>query len=357
MVDICVWLSLIRLPPITEQLNFGNRSNRLTLTLDCMAKIAKMKESKDAKDLTSIDIYPRSTPEEVLERCATANAVLTNKNTFDAQTLDRLPQLRYIGLLSTGTNVVDLLAAQSRNIAVTHIPGYATDSVAQLAVAMILQHATALATYQRLGSDGRWACQPDFSLPGAPTYECAGKHVALLGQGNIGRAIRRSLEALGMTVHPVQLPGRPAKPGYLTMDQALPQAAIVVLACPLTNDTRHLMNADTLSLLPASCHIVNIARGPLVDEQALLSACHDRPHLFYSSDVLSTEPPPQDHPFFHHAQIALTPHVAWSTIEARQRLRHLAIDNLMAWISDLNNLLDLAVPRSATIVREIYCLF
>ena len=132
-----------------------------------------------------------------------------------------------------------------------------------------------------------------FSLPGAPTYECAGKHVALLGQGDIGRVIRRSLEALGMIVHPVQLPGRPAKPGYLTMDQALPQAAIVVLACPLTDSTCHLINAEILSLLPASCHIVNIARGPLVDEQALLSACHERPGLFYSSDVLSTEPPPQ----------------------------------------------------------------
>ena len=276
--------------------------------------------------------YDRTRPEEVIERCADAEAVLTNKVIFSAETMAALPRLRYIGVLATGFNVVDTEAARERGIVVTNIPAYSTASVAQLVFAHLLNVTNAVAHYAE--ARYRWPSSPDFLWTDTPLTELAGKTFAIYGFGHIGGAVARIALAFGMRVLAVTSRDAAALPAgveKVSWEVALHEADVLSLHCPLTPSTRAMINAETLACMKSTAILINTGRGPLVDEQALASALHKGHLTAYCADVLSTEPPASDNPLLSAPRCYLTPHIAWATCEARTRLIAIAVANLQAF--------------------------
>ena len=276
--------------------------------------------------------YDRTRPEEVIERCADAEAVLTNKVIFSAETMAALPRLRYIGVLATGFNVVDTEAARERGIVVTNIPAYSTASVAQLVFAHLLNVTNAVAHYAE--ARYRWPSSPDFLWTDTPLTELAGKTFAIYGFGHIGGAVARIALAFGMRVLAVTSRDAAALPAgveKVSWEVALHEADVLSLHCPLTPSTRAMINAETLTCMKSTAILINTGRGPLVDEQALASALHKGHRTAYCADVLSTEPPASDNPLLSAPRCYLTPHIAWATCEARTRLIAIAVANLQAF--------------------------
>ena len=276
--------------------------------------------------------YDRTRPEEVIERCADAEAVLTNKVIFSAETMAALPRLRYIGVLATGFNVVDTEAARERGIVVTNIPAYSTASVAQLVFAHLLNVTNAVAHYAE--ARYRWPSSPDFLWTDTPLTELAGKTFAIYGFGHIGSAVARIALAFGMRVLAVTSRDAAALPAgveKVSWEVALHEADVLSLHCPLTPSTRAMINAETLACMKPTAILINTGRGPLVDEQALASALHKGHLTAYCADVLSTEPPATENPLLSAPRCYLTPHIAWATCEARTRLIAIAVANLQAF--------------------------
>jgi len=294
----------------------------------------------DLAALGELIIYPRTSSTEVIARCAGAAAVLTNKVVIGAETLGALPELRYVGVLATGTNVVDLDAARARGVAVTNVPGYAAEAVAQLAFALVLHLTHDVAGHAAAVKAGAWAAQPDFCFFVQPVVELAGKTLAVIGSGAIGGAVARIGEAFGMRVLRAAAPGAPARAGEarVALDEALPLADVVTLHCPLTPATRGMVGAGFLAALPRGAILINTSRGPLVDEEALRAALASG-HLGGAGlDVLATEPPPPDHPLLDAKapwarRLVVTPHIGWGTREARARLARAAAGNLRAFLA------------------------
>ncbi len=290
--------------------------------------------------LGELAIYPRTAPGEVLARCRGAFAVLTNKVVLGAEALEALPDLRYVGVLATGTNVVDLGAARARGMAVTNVPGYAADAVAQLAFALILHLTHDVAGHAAAVKAGAWAAQPDFCFFRQPLLELAGKTLAVIGSGAIGGAVARIAEGFAMHVLRAAVPGAPARDGIarVKLEEALPEADVVSLHCPLTEATRGMVDARFLALMKPGAILVNTSRGPLIDEAALIAAL-DAAHLRGAAlDVLAVEPPPADHPLLDPAapwaaRVIVTPHIGWGTVEARRRLQRAVIRNLEAFLA------------------------
>jgi glycerate dehydrogenase len=283
-------------------------------------------------------VYPRSTPDEVVPRCANASVVLTNKVVFNNATLGALPRLRYLGVTATGINVVDPVTCAHRGIAVTNVPNYSTASVAQLVVAMVLHFLQRVAAHDARVKAGEWARSPDFTLRVEPMTELAGKVAVIVGYGAIGQSVGRVFSALGMEVVPAQVPGTPARADRPPLLDALPRADVVTLHCPLTDATRGMVNAQFLGALKPTALLVNTSRGPLVDEGALLAALQAGQLGGVALDVLSQEPPPRSHPLLDPAasfapRILVTPHIAWATQEARSRLVTESIRNVEAWLN------------------------
>lgn len=283
--------------------------------------------------------YERTRPEQTVERCRGAAAVLTNKVVMSAEVIAALPQLRYIGVLATGYNVVDLQAARDHGVVVTNIPAYSTASVAQLVVAHLLNVTNHVAHYAEAnhaapGHASRWTSAPDFLWTDTPLTELAGKVMGIYGLGAIGSAVARVALALGMKVlavtskMPEQLP-----PGVEKVEwgSLLARADVLSLHCPLTDSTRAMINKETLAAMKPTAILINTGRGPLVDEQAVVTALHAGRLGAYCADVLATEPPAADNPLLSAPRCYLTPHIAWATREARQRLIHTATANLLAF--------------------------
>jgi glycerate dehydrogenase len=298
-----------------------------------------------------VRVYPRTGPSEVVVRCTGASVVLTNKVVFDAATLDALPQLRYLGVTATGVNVVDLPACARRGIAVTNVPNYSTASVAQLVVALVLHFSQHVADLDARVKAGEWAGSSDFTLGVEGMTELAGKQAVIVGYGAIGQAVGRALAALGMEVVSAQVPGTTARADRQPLFPALARADVVSLHCPLTEATRGMVNAQFLAALKPTAILVNTARGPLVDEAALLATLRAGRLRGVALDVLSQEPPPLDHPLLHRTapfanRVLVTPHIAWATEEARQRLVNESIRNVEAWLQgEVRNRVD-ALPRA-----------
>ena len=267
--------------------------------------------------LGELTVHARSAPEQVSERIARASVVLTNKTRLSAELLEQAPGLRGIAVLATGHDIVDGAAARRLGIPVCNVPEYGTASVAQAVFALLLEltnHTGSLAAGVR---DGRWSECPDFCYWDAPLQELAGLTFGIVGHGRIGAAVARIARAFGMTVLSHR---RTPGPGNVDLDTLLATSDVVSLHCPLTPETRGLINAERLARMKPGAILINTGRGPLIDEAALAEALASG-HLGGAGlDVLSVEPPAADHPLLRAPNCLITPHVAWASRAARERL-------------------------------------
>lgn len=291
---------------------------------------------KELEALGELTVYDRTKAEETVARAAEAEIVLTNKVIISREVISQLPRLKYIGVLATGYNVVDVKAAAAQGIVVTNIPAYSTESVAQLTFAHILNIASRVGHYADANREGRWSHNPDFCYWDTPLMELNGKTMGIVGLGNIGMRVAQLALAFGMDVFAVTSKLRTDLPAGIqktTLEGLLAVSDVLTLHCPLTEQTHHIINAETLALMKPGAVIINTGRGPLVDEQAVADALKNGHLLAYGADVMEQEPPRADHPLLSCPNAFLTPHIAWATFEARQRLMDIAVDNLQSFIS------------------------
>lgn len=285
--------------------------------------------------LGDLTVYDRTAPEDVKANAKDAEILLTNKTVLDGDTLRSLPNLKYIGVLATGYNVVDIEAAREAGIIVTNIPAYSTMSVAQKVFALLLAVTDRVEHYAAENSRGRWSRNPDFCYWDTPLTELAGKTFGIVGLGNIGKAVARIALAFGMKViaytskEPDQLPEGVVK---ADLDTLFAESDVVSLHCPLTPDTFELVNADRLGTMKRTAILINTGRGPLVDEKAVATALKEGRIAAFGADVLSSEPPAADNPLLSAPGAYITPHIAWATAEARERLMDIALGNLRAYL-------------------------
>lgn len=288
------------------------------------------------RNLGEVEVYERTSPDEVVARAEKAEIVLTNKVVLDKPTIDRLPMLRYIGVLATGYNVVDLEETRRRGITVTNIPAYSTDSVAQMTFAHILNITNRVGYYAEENTRGRWSNNADFCYWDSPLHELAGKTLGIVGLGNIGKRVARIAGDFGMDVfaltskEPAALPYGVQK---TTLEGLLAISDILSLHCPLTESTRHLIREETISKMKRGAIIINTGRGPLVDEHDVAEALRSGQLAGYGADVLSTEPPAHDNPLLSAPNAYITPHIAWATVDARKRLIAITTENIKAYLS------------------------
>lgn len=283
----------------------------------------------------TVEIYDRTRPEEVLERSKDAEVIITNKVVIGDEIMGHLPKLRYIGVLATGYNIIDTEAARRRGITVTNIPAYSTDSVAQATFAHILNITNRVAHYASETRKGKWCQSPDFCYWNTPLVELSGKTMGIVGLGNIGMKVAGIARMFGMDVFAMTSRNSADLPAGIqktTLDGLLATSDILSLHCPLTEATRHLINRSTLSKMKHGAILVNTGRGPLVDEQAVAEALQSGQLSAYASDVLSVEPPSADNPILSAPNAYITPHIAWATLESRQRLMETAAANLRAFL-------------------------
>jgi len=287
--------------------------------------------------LGEVRVYDRTPPASAIDRIGDAEAVLLNKIPLSAETLAACPSLRYVGVLATGYNVVDVAAAASRGIAVTNIPTYGTASVAQHAIAMLLNATNQVARHARVSRRGEWSRNPDWSFAVTPLIELAGKTIGIVGFGRIGQQTARIAAALGMKVlaYDHKMDAAPADFPFtwISLRGLLEESDVVSLHVPLFPDTKGLINAQTLKRMKPSAILINTSRGPLIDEEALAEALQSRTIAAAALDVLCQEPPAEDNPLLRLDNCVITPHVAWATREARERLLGMAVDNLRAWLA------------------------
>ena len=288
------------------------------------------------KELGEVTVYERTAPKDVCKRAEGAEVVLTNKVVLDEAVLEKLLALKYIGVLATGYNVVDVAAAARKGIVVTNIPAYSTSSVAQMAFAHILNIVQRVGYYAQEVSNGKWSRQADFSFWDAPLHELDGKKMGIIGFGNTGRATARIAVGFGLDVYAytrksaMELPADVRK--CPSMDELFRKCDIVSLHCPLTETTRELVDARKLDLMKPSAILINTGRGGLVNEQDLADALNSGKIAAAGLDVLSSEPPRADNPLLKARNCFITPHQAWATKEARVRLMQLAVNNLKAFL-------------------------
>ncbi len=288
------------------------------------------------EELGEVTIYDRTAPDEIVERAAHAEIVLTNKTPLLRDTLAQLPRLRYIGVLATGYNIVDIEAARERGIIVTNIPAYSSDSVAQLVFAHILNIASDVATHSQCVKSGEWSRCQDFSFQKSPIFELAGKSLGIVGLGNIGSAVARIAHAFGMQVLAKTSKPQEALPHYIQAvdwDTLLAESDIITLHCPLTESTRNLINAESIARMKPTAIVINTGRGPLINEQDLADALNSGSIRAAGVDVLSQEPPREDNPLITARNCYITPHIAWATREARQRLLTIAVENIRQYLN------------------------
>ncbi|MBU3069427.1 D-2-hydroxyacid dehydrogenase [Aestuariicella sp. G3-2] len=287
------------------------------------------------KALGDCQIYQRTAAQDLIERCADAEAILTNKVVFSDEVMAQLPALKYLGVMATGYNVVDVDAAARRGIVVTNTPAYGTASVAQFVFAQLLQWAQPVGYYDQTVKARRWSRSDDFCYYDHNMMELAGKTLGLIGYGAIGRQVARIGLAFGMKVlvntrtTPAELP---SGVDSVSLDELASRSDVISLHCPLTADNAGFVNAEFLSAMKSSAFLINTGRGPLIDESALYDALVEQRIAGAALDVLATEPPPSDHPLFSLSNCTITPHIAWATREARQRLMDIAVDNLQAFV-------------------------
>ena len=290
---------------------------------------------KDLETLGQVTVYERTKPEDTVARAAEADIVLTNKVMIGRTEIEQLPHLRYIGVLATGYNVVDIMAAHEHGIIVTNVPAYSTESVAQMVFAHLLTVTNRIEHYAIQNRAGRWSNNPDFSYSDTVLTELAGKTIGIVGLGNIGSRVAQIALAFGMKVKAFTSKSADLLPDGIQktdMQELISTSDILSMHCPLTDSTRHLINADTIRLMKKTAIVINTGRGPLVDDQAVADALEQKRITAYCADVLTEEPPKADNPLLKQQNAYITPHIAWATTEARVRLVQVATDNVRAFL-------------------------
>ena len=287
------------------------------------------------RELGKCVIYERTATDQIVERAHDADIILTNKTVLSAETLEQLTELKYIGVLATGVNVVDLNAAQQHDIVVTNVPGYSTDSVAQMVFALLLEMTQHVGLHNSLVQQGDWVNCDDFSFTARPLMELAGKTIGIVGFGKIGRSVAQIATAFGMnvlihTAHPEKYQGE-TKLKFVDIDQLFSVADVISLNCPLTEATEDLVNTARLARVKEGALLINTGRGPLIDDEAVAEALEEGYLGGYATDVLSQEPPNEDNPLLAAPNCIITPHIAWATVEARQRLLQIVVENIVAF--------------------------
>ena len=287
------------------------------------------------EEMADLVIYDRTQPEQVVERCKGAEIVLTNKVILDAEVLNHLPHLTYIGVLATGYNVVDLEVATRQSITVTNIPAYSTNSVAQMVWAHILKITNRVGHYAEENKNGRWTRSKDFCYYDYTHSELAGKTIGIVGLGNTGMATARIAQAFGMNVIAYTSKDKlPEEMKKVTLDELFKSSDIVSLHCPLTNETKELVNKERLDMMKPSAILINTSRGPVVNETDVAAALNEGKIAAFGADVVSVEPAKKGNPLLMAKNCFLTPHIAWATKEARQRLIDICIANIKAFLDD-----------------------
>ena len=289
----------------------------------------------DLKALGSCDIYDRSGQEEVVPRAASAEIVVTNKIAISREHIWQLPKLRYIGVTATGFNIVDVAAARERGIPVTNVPTYGTRSVAQMTFALLLELTQHVGHHSQTVRDGKWTRSADFCYWDFPLVELDGLTMGIVGYGRIGKAVADLALAFGMKelVASASPRNAPANIQFTDLENLFRQSDVISLHCPLTPQTKHLVNQARLALMKRSAFLLNTSRGPLIDEHALADALNAGLIAGAAVDVLSIEPPPADNPLLRAKNCLVTPHIAWATRSARSRLMQIAIANVRAFIT------------------------
>lgn len=292
---------------------------------------------KSLEALGNCTIHDRTPAAETLARTAEAEIVLTNKVALPRELIERLPRLRYIGVLATGFNIVDVEAARERNIPVTNVPDYATNSVVQSVFGHLFNLTLHTADHGHSVAEGRWSECPDFAYWDFPLVELGGLTLGLVGFGRIGRATARVAQAFGMKVlaYDVNPPGDVSEGvEFVKLDDLFAHSDAVSLHCPLTPETHHLVNAERLARMKPTAYLINTGRGPLIDEAALAEALNTGLIAGAGLDVLSTEPPSADNPLLRARNCCITPHIAWATAAARRRLLDTVVANVRAFLDD-----------------------
>ncbi len=289
---------------------------------------------RELEALGECAVYERTAPGQVLEHARGAGILLTNKTVLSRETIFQLPDLRYIGVLATGYNVVDVDAARQRGIPVCNVPDYATAAVAQMTFALLLELTQHVAHHAQTVRDGRWSNSADFCYWDHPPVELHGLTMGVVGLGRIGRAVAGIAGAFGMRVLAFSPSVRSVQAVAMTdLETLLRTGDIISLHCPLTADNEKLINAERLRLMKPTAYLVNTARGGLIDEQALADALdHDR-LAGAGLDVMAMEPPPAGNPLFTVKNCVITPHIAWATAAARKRLLKTAAENIRCFLS------------------------
>jgi len=288
------------------------------------------------RELGELIVYDHTAPEQLNERISDADIIFTNKVKIPAAAFDAAPRLKLISVLATGYDVIDLAAARNHHVTVCNVPSYSAAFTAQTAIALLMELTHHVGLHAGAVRDGAWSAQKYFSFWKTPLVELDEKVLLLIGAGNIGSRVGHVASALGMKVLAAQLPGRQSSKSTfdrIPLNEGLAQADVVSLHCPLTEQTRQLINTQTLSLMKKSALLINTARGALIDEKALADALQNDIIAGYAADVLDGEPPREDNPLLNAKNTIITPHFGWASIECRQRLLNVSVENARKFLS------------------------
>jgi glycerate dehydrogenase len=290
----------------------------------------------DLERLSDCSIYDRTAHDQIIKRCQNANIIMTNKVPISGEIMDQLPNLEFINVMATGYNVIDTEAAKAKGIVVSNAAGYSTPSVVQHTFALLLERYNKTAAHSHAAKDEmKWANGNDFSFTLGSWHDLAGKTIGIIGFGTIGQKVAQVAEAFGMKVlaNRRNMEGEaPVGVKYASIDELLSRADVVSLHCPQTAETTKMVNADFIGKMKKSAVLINTARGGLIDEEALANALNNDHIAGAAVDVLSTEPPAKDNPLLSAKNCTITPHMAWASKEARQRLMEIMIENTRAFL-------------------------
>lgn len=294
---------------------------------------------KGLEDLGELKVYDRTTggDAQVIERIGDAEIVYTNKTPVSRAALEACPQVRFIGVLATGYNIVDVAAARERGIPVCNIPTYGTDAVGQFAIALLLEICHHIGHHSRAVKDGRWTSNPDWCFWDYPLIELAGKTMGIIGYGRIGQATGRIAQALGMKVLAYDAYENPALVNencrYTDLETLFAQSDVISLHCPLFPETEGIINKENIGKMKDGVILLNNSRGPLIVEKDLAEALESGKVYAAGLDVVSTEPIKEDNPLLKAPRCIITPHISWAPKESRQRLMDVAVDNLVQFLN------------------------
>jgi len=287
------------------------------------------------EEMGMVKVYDRTKGEEIDERVGDCEIVITNKTPITRELLERKPGIKYVGVLATGYNVVDIEAAREHGVVVTNIPDYGTQAVAQFVFALLLELCNRVAHHDRRVREGAWNAARDFCFWDYPLMELAGKNMGIVGYGKIGQGAARIAEAFGMNVLVYDLnPSKDLdKVEYVDLDTLYKRSHVISLHCPLTDSSKGMINRETINRMKDGVKIINTSRGPLIDEEALAEALNSGKVSGAALDVLSVEPAQIDNPLLTAENCIITPHIAWAPKEARERLLNTAVDNLKGFLA------------------------